>query len=255
MTTTAVVRAARDALGPAGPVLPVSFGPLPPVRRQRGAVRRLESAGYRAAWTKETVGDKDAFVQLAFLLAATERMVFGTSVANIWARAPQTAHAASAQLAEAYPGRFVLGLGGGYPEQAASVGREFGRPLATMRGYLERMDGETAPPAPAAAYPRVIGANGPKLVALAADIADGAMPAMQPAAFTAATRHRLGPGKLLLTGLRVSPDSDPGQVTAGVGEHRAAGADHVLLMLPIGSDFAGGIDLLERLAPALAGLA
>ena len=92
-------------------------------------------------------------------------------------------------------------------------------------------------------------------MALAADIADGAMPAMQPAAFTAAARDRLGPGKLLVTGLRVSLDSDPGQVVAGVREHRAAGPDHVLLMLPIGSDFADGIGLFERLAPVLTGLA
>jgi hypothetical protein len=41
------------------------------------------------------VGGKDALVQLAILLAATERMVFGTSIANIWARAPQTAHGAA----------------------------------------------------------------------------------------------------------------------------------------------------------------
>src|SRR6201996_3931612 len=109
------------------------------------------------------------------LLAATERMVFGTCIANIWARPAQTMHAAAAQLAEAYPGRLALGLGVGYPEQAASVGREFGRPLSTTRDYLARMDERTWPPAPEAVYPRIVAANGPKMVALAADIADGAM--------------------------------------------------------------------------------
>lgn len=44
-------------------------------------------------------------MQLAVLLAATERMVFGTSIANISARPAQTMHAAAAQLAQAYPGR------------------------------------------------------------------------------------------------------------------------------------------------------
>jgi alkanesulfonate monooxygenase SsuD/methylene tetrahydromethanopterin reductase-like flavin-dependent oxidoreductase (luciferase family) len=57
------------------------------------------------------------------LLAATEQMVFGTGIANIWARSPQTAHGAAALLAQAYPDRFVLGLGVGYPQQAESVGR------------------------------------------------------------------------------------------------------------------------------------
>jgi hypothetical protein len=40
-----------------------------------------------------------------------------------------------------------------------------------------------------------------------------------------------------------------------VREHLAAGADHVLAGLPIGTDFTAGVDQLEQLAPALAGLA
>jgi alkanesulfonate monooxygenase SsuD/methylene tetrahydromethanopterin reductase-like flavin-dependent oxidoreductase (luciferase family) len=45
------------------------------------------------------------------LLAATERMTFGSAIANIWGRLPQTARGAAALLADAYPGAFVLGLG------------------------------------------------------------------------------------------------------------------------------------------------
>jgi alkanesulfonate monooxygenase SsuD/methylene tetrahydromethanopterin reductase-like flavin-dependent oxidoreductase (luciferase family) len=116
-------------------------------------------------------------VQLATLMATTERMVFGTCIANIWARPAQTTHAAAAQLAQAYPGRFVVGLGVGYPEQAATTGQEFGTPLVTMRDYVDRMDSPTWPPAPDAAYPRIVAANGPKMLALAGEIADGAMPA------------------------------------------------------------------------------
>ena len=126
-----VVDAARDALGPVGVCLPGSLTVALNADLQRDAVRRFEHAGYRTVWTNEVLG-KDAFVQLGVLLAETERMVFGTCIANIWARPAQTMHAAAAQLAEAYPGRFVMGLGVGYPEQAASVGREFGRPATRM---------------------------------------------------------------------------------------------------------------------------
>jgi len=123
MGTTTVVEAARHALGPVGVFLPVSFTSPPSADRQREAVRQLESAGYRAAWTNAVVGGKDALVQLAMLLAVTERMVFGTGIANIWARPPQTAHAAAALLSQGFPDRFVLGLGVGYPRrQPASVG-------------------------------------------------------------------------------------------------------------------------------------
>ena len=170
MGTTTVVEAARRALGPVGVFLPFSRTSASSADLQREAVRRLERAGYRAAWTNEAVGGKDAFVQLAVLLAATERMVFGTGIANIWARAPQTAHGAAALLAQAFPGRFVLGLGVGYPHQAASVGREFGSPVATMRDYLNQMAAPAQLPAPDVAYPKIIGANGPKMLALSGEI-------------------------------------------------------------------------------------
>ena len=253
---TNVAGAAREALGPVGAFLPVSMTSTPSAGLQREAVGRLERAGYRAAWTNEALGGKDALVQVAVLLAATERMVFGTGIANIWAREPQMAHGAAALLAQAYPGRFVLGLGVGYPEQAASPGREFGRPLATMRDYLDRMAAPAQPPAPDAAYPRIIAANGPKMLALAGEIADGAIPAMQPPEFTAQARQVLGPDKLLVAGLRVAagPDGDPATMAARVREHLAAGADHVTLMLPIGTDYAAGVDQLEQLAPVLAGV-
>jgi probable F420-dependent oxidoreductase len=194
--------------------LPFSRTTAPSADLQREAVRRLEHAGYRAVWTNEGVGGKDAFVQLAVLLAATERMVFGTSIANIWARQPQTAHGAAALLAQAYPDRFVLGLGVGYPYQAASVGREFGSPLAMMRDYLDQLDVPTQLPAPDVAYPKIVGANGPKMLALAGEIADGALPAMVPPEFTAQARQLLGPDKLLVVGLAAVVDADPEQAKA-----------------------------------------
>ena len=208
---------ARQSLGPVGVCLPVSFTSTPQADLQRAAVRRLEDAGYQAIWTNEVIG-KDAFVQLGVLLAAAERTVFGTFIGNIWARPAQTMHAAAAQLAEAYPGRLAVGLGVGYPEQAVSVGQKFGSPLATMRDYLDRMDSPTWPQAPDAAYPRIIAANGPKMLALAGEIADGAMPAGLPATFTAHAREALGPDKLLVVGLSVIPDADADQAKAAARE-------------------------------------
>lgn len=248
----------RMALGPMGVCLPVSFTAAPPADLLRDAARRLEHAGYGAVWTNEVIG-KDALVQLAVLLAATERIVLGTCIANIWARPAQTMNAAAAQLAQAFPGRLVLGLGVGYPEQAASVGREFGSPLATMGEYLDQMDSVTWPPAPDAPYPRIVAANGPKMVALAAEKAHGAFPAGMPPAFTAQAREALGPDKLLVVGLSLTDDlsvarQEPATVLAAVREHVDAGADHVTLLLPVGGDFAAGVRQLEELGPAVAEL-
>lgn len=246
-----VVEAARTALGPLGVCLPGSLTVALDVDLQRDAVRRLDHVGYRTVWVNETIG-KDAFVQLGVLFSEAERMVFGTCIANIWARPAQTMHAAAAQLAQAYPGRLVVGLGVGYPEQAASVGQEFGRPLVTMRDYVQRMDEPSWPPAPAVAYPRIIAANGPKMLALAGQIADGAFPAAQPAEFTARSRSTLGPDKLLVVGLSLDPD--PSVVADSAREHLRAGADHVTVLPPLNGDFRDGIDQLEKIAPALTGL-
>ncbi len=223
MGTNSVVEAARQSLGPVGVYLPVPFNGTPPVSVQRTAIARLEAAGYPAAWVNETVGGKDPLVQVALLFPATARMTFGTGIANIWARAPQVAHGAAAMLAEAYPGRLVLGLGSGYPQQAAAVGREFGRPLTAMRDYLERMTAPTMTPPAAAPYPRIVAANGPKMIALAAELADGVLPAGLPPAFTAQLRAALGPDKLVVVGMSVITDtSDPAAARAQARNTAAA---------------------------------
>jgi probable F420-dependent oxidoreductase len=203
MSNVSVIEAARRSLGPVGAYLPVPFTAAPPLSEQRAAVTRLEQAGYRAAWINEPVGGKDTLVQAALLLESTEQLVIGTGIANIWARAPQTAHGGAAMLAQAYPGRLVLGLGVGYPQQAEAVGREFGRPVAVMRDYLARMTAPTMTPAPDGPYARILAANGPQMQALAAELADGAMPAGMPPGFTAQVREAIGPDRLLVVGMSV----------------------------------------------------
>lgn len=240
---------ARRALGPVGTYLPVPFTEMPPIPAQRESARRLEKAGYSAIWVNEALG-KDAFAQVGALLAGTDEVVFGTGIANIWVREPQTAHAAAATLAQAHPGRFVLGLGVGYPQQAAAVGRDFGSPVTTLRDYLSRMSAPADLPAPEAEYPRIVGAMGPRMTALGAELADGTLPAMQPPEFTTRTRQALGPEKLLVVGMAVG--DDPQEVADGIRAHREAGADHVILMSTSSSGLAEGTEELERLAPAVA---
>lgn len=92
----------------------------------------------------------------------------------------------------------MLELGVGYPKQAASVGREFGSPVAMARDYLGRMASPTLPPAPDVAYPRIIAATGPKVLALSGEIADGGTAdhgsARIPGPGQAATRPRQAAG-------------------------------------------------------------
>jgi probable F420-dependent oxidoreductase len=116
-----------------------------------------------------------------------------------------------------------MGIGGGYPHQAAAVGQEFGRPRATMRSYLERMDAAGMTPAPDAGYPRIIAANGLRMLDLAAEIADGAIPAGLPPEYTARARQVLGPDKLLVVGVALVAGASPSE-TRAAARARVAGA-------------------------------
>jgi probable F420-dependent oxidoreductase len=238
--TTPMTEMFGQAAGRVGAFLPVMPGAVS-ARTQRAAVLRLESAGYRSAWSNEVIG-KDAFVQLGILLAATERMTLGTCIANIWARPAQTTAGAAAQLADAYPGRFVLGLGAGYAPQAQSVGRDFGKPLATVTSYVAAMGSDPS-------YPRLLAAMGPRMLALAGEVTDGALPAGVAPDFTADARGVLGRDKLLV--VYADASSSTADVPELVEAHLAAGADHVILGAGLGADFADHIDRLVDLAPGL----
>lgn len=232
----------RQALGPVGAFVGIPAA-SPVMADQRVGLHRLERAGYRAVWTNETIG-ADALVRASLWLAASDQLVIGTCIANMWARPAQTAHAAATQLSQAYPGRFVLGLGVGYPAQAASVGRDFGSPMATARGYLQQLGD--------AVYPRILGANGPKMLALAGELSDGALPAGASVAFTTQARAALGADKLLVIYLPVQASDTPAAIAGALDEHVAAGADHVVVGMSYNTDFTVAIDRLELLAPTIA---
>jgi len=245
------VAAMGQAMGPIGAFLPYPTTTAPDIGDQVAAVRRLERAGYGAVWVNEVPG-KDALVQLSILLAGTDRIVLGAGVVNVWSRSPHTAHGAATLLAQGFPGRFVLGVGSGHPGQAEVVGREFGRPLATMRDYLGQMTAITPGSATATPYPCLVGANGPKMLGLAAELSDGAIPAMVDPSVTAQARTALGKDKLLVVLVDASTTvGDPAAVAAVAAAHWTAGADHVVALLPMGTELAAGVDRLEELAPPL----
>ncbi|HEY6739984.1 MAG TPA: LLM class flavin-dependent oxidoreductase [Actinopolymorphaceae bacterium] len=157
-----------EDLGRVGVWLPLHHLPVETGRR---IAVRVEDQGYGSLWGGEVIGGQEAFALYGTLLAATRRLVVGTGIATIWARPSATARAGAATLAEAYPGRFVLGLGTGNPTQAAQVGESYGQPLDRMRDYLAGLRREDDPEP---AFPTVLAALGPRMLDLARDRADGA---------------------------------------------------------------------------------
>ena len=227
MTVTEAVAGARRRMGRTGVWLNNAITASTPAAVQRRELSRIERLGYGSAWTGESPGGRDIFVKLGIWLAATDRLVVGSGIANLWARPGLTMSAGAGTLAEAYPGRLVLGIGVGFARQAESVGRSFGRPLSRVREYLDEMDTvpETAlipaVPAPEIPFPRLLAAVGPRMLALAAERADGAHPYASPVETTAAARQILGPDKLLVPEQLVIYDTDPARAREAARAYRA----------------------------------
>src|ERR1044072_30900 len=83
---------------------------LQPADQLRSILTELEALGWGALWSWEVFG-REALTNAGLLLCTSQQLVIGTGIANIWARDPVAMAAAGRTLAEAYPGRFVLGLG------------------------------------------------------------------------------------------------------------------------------------------------
>ena len=169
----------------------------------------IESLGYGAVWIPEAVG-KDPLVACALLLAGTTKLAAATGIANIYARDPISMAQGHKTLTEAFPKRFVLGLGVSHrPMVEGMRGHAYEKPIATMRGYLQGMDAAMYLGAPPSTAPvRVLGALRDRMMGLSAELADGAHPYNVPPEHTAHARQLLGPGKLLAPEVAVTLERD-----------------------------------------------
>jgi probable F420-dependent oxidoreductase len=193
-----------------------------PTSKVREVAAELEELGYGALWIGEAF-HREPLTAAAVLLSATKRMVVATGIANIWARDPVTMAAAQFTLAEAYPERFLLGLGVSHARLVEGLrGHQYERPLTAMRRYLDTMD--KAVEAYRAVKPgerpaRVLAALGPKMLSLAAERADGAHPYLVTPEHTAKARAQLGPDRWLLPEQAVVLETDPDQARAIARRH------------------------------------
>ncbi|MEU2658286.1 TIGR03620 family F420-dependent LLM class oxidoreductase [Streptomyces sp. NPDC007325] len=197
-----------------------------PAGRVRESAAELEELGYGAIWHGEAFG-RDTVGQAWLLLSATRRITVASGIANIAFRDPIAMANATRTLGEAFPGRYLLGLGGhrvddtvhevdGYPVPAR------GNALATMRAYLAAMDATPAHgPVPDPAPRRVLAALGPKMLRLAAERTWGAHPYFVPVEHTARAREIMGPDAFLGVEQAVVLDTDLGRAREVARAHVA----------------------------------
>ncbi len=155
-----------------------------PLREHLDLFRRAEAAGYDDLWTGETAGP-DGFTPLALAAAVTERIRLATGIVNPYTRGPSLLAQQAAALQDASGGRFVLGIG-----SSSNViverwnGVPFEKPLSRVREAIETLrpvlagerghGGFKLETPPAEPIPIVVAALRGKMLALAAEIGDGA---------------------------------------------------------------------------------
>jgi len=177
--------------------------------------RKIEALGYSMLWLPEAVG-RDPFALVGFLSANTSRLVFATGIANIYARDPMTMNALRMTLGELTGGRFVLGIGVSHAHLVAGVRKHvYGKPVSTMRAYLEAMKGKPyLAPAPPSEPPVVLAALRTRMLELAKELAQGAHPYFVPPEHTARAREILGPGPWLAPEQMVLRETDASKARA-----------------------------------------
>jgi F420-dependent oxidoreductase-like protein len=169
------------------------------------AIALCEKLGFDSIWTAEAYGS-DCLTPLAWWGAATEKVRLGTNILQLSARTPAATAMAAMTLDHLSGGRFVLGVGASGPQVVEGwYGQPYPKPLARTREYIGIVrkiltrdapvtnEGEFYPlPFPGGAglgkplkstvhplredIPIMMGAEGPKNVALSAEIADGWLP-------------------------------------------------------------------------------
>src|SRR5260370_5726256 len=171
-------------------------------------------------WIPEAVG-REPSAHPAYLAAQTERMLFATGIANIWARDPITMSAASKTVADVSGGRFLLGIGVSHKPLVSNLrGHSYDKPYSYMCEYLPKMKGALyMAPLPKEPVPVVLAALHPKMLALAAAEANGTHTYFVPPEHTAKARAQIGPNAMLCAAQAVILETDPAKARKAYREY------------------------------------
>jgi probable F420-dependent oxidoreductase len=146
-----------------------------------GLAQQIESLGYGAAWIGGSPDADLGWVEPA--LAETSSLQLATGIINIWSSPAADVAESYHRIESAYPGRFLLGIGVGHPEQTDA----YQKPYDALVDYLNALDAASVPTSR-----RVLAALGPKVLALAAERSAGAHPYLTTPEHTAHARELVG---------------------------------------------------------------
>ncbi|BBY49255.1 LLM class F420-dependent oxidoreductase [Mycolicibacterium arabiense] len=142
---------------------------------------QIEELGYGAVWIGGSPAGDLSYVEP--LLEATETLQVATGIVNVWTAKAEEVAEAYHRVEEAYPGRFLLGVGIGHPEHT----EEYRKPYDVLVEYLDALDTAKVPTSR-----RVVAALGPKVLKLSAQRSAGAHPYLTTPEHTGQARNILG---------------------------------------------------------------
>jgi probable F420-dependent oxidoreductase len=164
------------------------------------AAAELDELGYGAIWFPGGVGG-DVTGDFSRLLAATKRATIASGIINVWKHEPAEIATWWRSLSADHKARALLGVG---ISHGPLIGETWGKPLAVMRDYVDRLTEAGVP-----ADSQCLAALGPKMLELSRDRTAGAHPYLVTPEHSAAARRILGPDKLLAPEHGVILETDP----------------------------------------------
>ncbi len=141
----------------------------------------IEKLGYGAIWVGGSPAGDLNYVEP--ILERTETLQVATGIVNVWTAPAKQVAEAYHRVEDAYPGRFLLGVGIGHPEHT----EEYRKPYDVLVEYLDVLDAECVPTSR-----RVVAALGPKVLKLSAQRSAGAHPYLTTPEHTAQARDVIG---------------------------------------------------------------
>jgi probable F420-dependent oxidoreductase len=157
----------------------------------------IEKLGYGAIWIG---GSPAADLEIVDpILEQTETLQVATGIVNVWRAPADEVAEAYHRIENAYPGRFLLGIGIGHPE----TNEDYRNPYDVLVEYLDALDAAKVPTSR-----RVVAALGPKVLKLAAQRSAGAHPYLTTPEHTGSARELVGPTVFLAPEHKVVSTTD-----------------------------------------------
>ena len=165
----------------------IEFVPNQPLDEIVKLVKLAEDVGFEYAWITDHYNNKNVYETLALIASATETIKMGPGVTNPYVRSPAISASAIATIDEISEGRATFGIGPGDKATFDALGIEWTKPVSTIKAAIadintllagDKTEGGAQLGGAKAVQehiPIYMGAQGPKMLETAGEIADGVL--------------------------------------------------------------------------------